>query len=125
MSNPISIRVNPEEREQIVRQAQKVDEDLSEYMLKATEQRIARELQDQRAEELSLEPELEQIAESVTEQVSKAADIETTEELAYEVALWDLVSTDYSSEERAIAMDEATDKLQEEVANVRNKEDQE
>ena len=74
---------------------------------------------------ITLEPELEQIAESVTEQVNKAADVETTEELAYEVALWDLISTDYSSEERAIAMDEATDKLQEEVDNVRNKEGQE
>jgi len=125
MNEVISLRTSEEERKQIVRQAQKVDEDLSEYILKATEQRIARELQDQRAEELSLEPELEQVAESVTEQVSKAADIETTEELVYEVALWDLISTDYSSEERAIAMDEATDKLQEEVDNVRNKEGQE
>ncbi|RLM33133.1 hypothetical protein [Haloarcula sp. Atlit-120R] len=125
MNDIISLRMSEEERDQIVRQARKVDEDLSEYILKATEQRIARELHDQRAEELGLEPELEQIAESVTEQVNKAADVETTEELAYEVALWDLISTDYSSEERAIAMDEATDKLQEEVDNVRNKEGQE
>ncbi|KAA9404545.1 hypothetical protein EGO51_18745 [Haloarcula hispanica] len=125
MNDIISLRMSEKERDQIVRQARKVDEDLSEYILKATEQRIARELHDQRAEELGLEPELEQIAESVTEQVNKAADIETTEELAYEVALWDLISTDYSSEERAIAMDEATDKLQEEVDNVRNKEGQE
>ncbi|MFB9812644.1 hypothetical protein [Haloarcula sebkhae] len=125
MSDVISLRLSEEERDQIVRQARKVDEGLSEYILKATEQRIARELQDQRATELGVQPELEQIAESVTEEVSKAADIETTEELAYEVALWDLVSTDYPSEERAIAMEEAADKLQEEVANVRNKEGQE
>ncbi|KZX49728.1 hypothetical protein [Haloarcula sp. K1] len=125
MSDTISLRMSAEEREQIVKQAQKVNEDLSEYILKATEQRIARELQDQRATELGLGPELEQIAESVTAEVNKAANIDTSQELAYTVALWDLLSSDYPSEERAAAMEGATERLQEQVENVRNKEGQE
>jgi Na+/phosphate symporter len=125
MGETVTVRLSAEERKQIVRQAQKADEDLSEYIRKATEQRIARELQDQRTEELSLASELEQVADEVTAVVSKAADIETTEELAYEVALWDLISTEYPSEKRAVAMEEATEKLQEEVENVRNKGDEE
>jgi hypothetical protein len=125
MSNVISIRLNPEQGEQVVKQAQKADEKLSEYVLKATEQRIDRELKEQRANELNLESELDDLANIVAAEVDGATDIDTDQELFYSVALWDLISSEFPADKRAAAMEGASEKVQEEVESIRNKEGQE
>ncbi|EMA14615.1 MULTISPECIES: hypothetical protein [Haloarcula] len=125
MSNVISIRLNPEQGEQVVKQAQKADEKLSEYVLKATEQRIDRELKEQRANELNLESELDDLADIVAAEVDGATDIDTDQELFYSVALWDLISSEFPADKRAAAMEGASEKVQEEVESIRNKEGQE
>ncbi|MDS0223499.1 hypothetical protein NDI54_19345 [Haloarcula sp. S1AR25-5A] len=125
MSNVISIRLNPEQGEQVVKQAQKADEKPSEYVLKATEQRIDRELKEQRANELNLESELDDLADIVAAEVDGATDIDTDQELFYSVALWDLISSEFPADKRAAAMEGASEKVQEEVESIRNKEGQE
>ncbi|MFU1782958.1 hypothetical protein ACM16X_16405 [Haloarcula japonica] len=125
MSDVISIRLNAEQGEQVVKQAQKVDEKPSEYVLNAVEQRIDRELKEQRANELNLESELSDLADIVAAEVDGATDIDTDQELFYSVALWDLISSEFPADKRAAAMEGASKKVQEEVANIRNKEAEE
>ncbi|EMA25709.1 plasmid mobilization protein [Haloarcula argentinensis] len=125
MSEKVTIRLSAEQRKEIVKQANKAGEGVSEYILKATERRISRELQEQRAGELNLGSELEYIADAVVEDVEEATNVDTDQELFYSVALWDLISSEFPAERRATAMEEATGKLEEEVERIRNKEGQE
>jgi len=125
MSDKVTIRLSTEQRKEIVKQANKTGEGVSEYILKATEQRISRELQEQRAGELNLGSELDYIADAVVEDVEEATNVDTEQELFYSVALWDLISSEFPADKRATAMEEATDKLEEEVETIRNKEGQE
>jgi len=125
MSDKVTIRLSTEQRKEIAKQANKTGEGVSEYILKATEQRISRELQEQRAGELNLGSELDYIADAVVEDVEEATNVDTEQELFYSVALWDLISSEFPADKRATAMEEATDKLEEEVETIRNKEGQE
>jgi len=125
MDETVTVRLSAEQRKEIVKQANKTGEGVSEYILKATEQRISRELQEQRAGELNLGSELDYIADAVVEDVEEATNVDTEQELFYSVALWDLISSEFPADKRATAMEEATDKLEEEVETIRNKEGQE
>lgn len=124
MDETITVRLSAEQRTQIVKQAHKADEDISEYILKAAEERISRELQQQRADELGLGSELDDIADAVTPAVTGATEIDTTQELYYSVALWDLISAEFSAGRRAAAMEAAPEKMREQVENIRNKENE-
>ncbi|WP_121304605.1 plasmid mobilization protein [Haloarcula quadrata] len=125
MDETVTVRLSAEQRKEIVKQANKTGEGVSEYILKATEQRISRELQEQRAGELNLGSELDYIADAVVEDVEEATNVDTEQELFYSVALWDLIASEFPADKRATAMEEATDKLEEEVETIRNKEGQE
>lgn len=118
----ITFKASREQKQQIVTQAKKQDENLSEFCLKAVEQRLARELQDQRASELGLDTEFEQLTETITSEVAAVTDIETRQELYYSVALWELISSEYPSEKRSKAMETAPQKLEQNIANLREKE---
>ncbi len=110
--------MSAEKKKQIVTQAEKNDETVTQFLLKAAEQRISRELQEQRANELGVADELQDLADSVTGEVSAATDIDTDQELCHTVALWELISSKYDADTRAAAMEEAPEKLQEQVAKV-------
>lgn len=125
MDETVTVRLSAEQEKQIVKQAKKADEEVSEYILKAVEQRISRELQEQRAEEVNLGAELDYIADAVTEEVAEATDVDTNQELYYSVALWDLISSEFPADKRAAAMDSAPEKVREQVEKIRNKEDAE
>ncbi|GGM50429.1 hypothetical protein [Haloarcula argentinensis] len=118
MSESITFSMSAEKKKQIVTQAEKNDETVTQFLLKAAEQRISRELQEQRANELGVEQELQELADSVTEEVSAATDVDTDQELSHIVALWELISSEYDADTRAAAMEEAPEKLQEQVAKI-------
>ncbi|GCF15988.1 hypothetical protein Harman_39230 [Haloarcula mannanilytica] len=118
MSESITLSMSAEKKKQIVTQAEKNDETITQFLLKAAEQRISRELQEQRATELGIEQELQDLADSVTDEVSAATDVDTDQELCHIVALWELISSEYDPEKRAAAMEEAPEKLQEQVAKI-------
>jgi hypothetical protein len=118
----ITFSATRRQKQQIVTQAKKQDENVSEFCLKAVEQRLARELQDQRVNELGLGTEFEQLTETITSEVEGVTDVETRQELYYSVALWELVSSEYPAEKRAKAMEKAPQKLAENTANLREKE---
>jgi len=121
-SESITFSATREQKQQIVTQAKKQGENLSEFCLKAVEQRLARELQDQRVDELGFGTEFEQLTETITSEVEAVTDIETRQELYYSVALWELISSEYPSEKRAKAMEKAPQKLTQNIANLREKE---
>jgi hypothetical protein len=131
-ANPISLYPeNPAQREQIVAQATKQDETVSEYCLKAAKQRLARELQDQdddlvvtsavdqRTDSHTLSVQFEALATDVTEEVARATDVDTQPELVYTVALWELLAGEFSNEQRASALAAAPDILDQRVAELR------
>ena len=123
MDESITFSMSAEKKKQIVTQAEKNDETVTQFVLKAAEQRISRELQEQRANELGVADELQDLADSVTGEVSAATDIDTDQELCHTVALWELISSKYDADTRAAAMEEAPEKLEEQVAKVGGGED--
>lgn len=131
-AQPISLYPdNPAQREQIVRQANKQDETLSEYCLKATKQRLSRELQDQdddlavtsavdqRTDSYTLSAQFEALATDVTEEIASATDIDTQSEQVYTLALWELLASEFSSEQRASALAAASDILDQRLTELR------
>ena len=119
-AQPISLYPeSPLQREQIIEQANKQGENISEYCLEATRQRIIRERQGIQGTGIDLAAQLEALADDVTAEIAAVTDAETPGELVYLVALWELVSSEYPSEERAQAMDQAPDILAQQVAALR------
>lgn len=131
-ANPISLYPeNSAQREQIVAQANKQDETVSEYCLKAAKQRLARELQDQdddlvvtsavdqRADSHTLSVQFEALATDVTEEVARATDVDTQPELVYTIALWELLGGEFSNEQRASALAAAPEILDQRIAELR------
>ena len=119
-AQPISLYPeSPLQREQIIDQANKQGENISEYCLEATRQRIIRERQGIQGTGIDLAAQLEALADDVTAEIAAVTDADTPGELVYLVALWELVSSEYPSEERAQAMDQAPDILAQQVAALR------
>jgi len=115
MSEPTPISIYPDnaaQRQQIVSQARKHDESISEYCLMAIEQRIAREAESERLDDLDLHAELDDLKTGLTADIEAAMAVDTRQERFYEVALWSLLGNDFSSEERREAMQDAPDKLE-------------
>jgi len=115
MSEPTPISIYPDnaaQRQQIVSQARKHDESISEYCLMAIEQRIAREAEAERLDDLDLHAELDDLKTGLTADIEAAMAVDTRQERFYEVALWSLLGNDFSSEERREAMQDAPDKLE-------------
>lgn len=117
----ITLKTTPEQKQQIVHQAKKQDEDISEFVLKAAEQRISREVQTERVAELGIDSQLQQMADAVRSEIASATDIDTQQEFYYEIALWELISREYTAEECATAMNTAPDKAAEGIEELRNK----
>ena len=114
MSEPTPISIYPDnaaQRQQIVSQARKHDESISEYCLMAVEQRIAREAESERLDDLDLHAELDDLKTGLTADIEAAMAVDTRQERFYEVALWSLLGNDFSGEERREAMQDAPDKL--------------
>jgi len=125
-TQPISLYPeSPLQREQIVEQANKQGENISEYCLEATRQRIIREQQGIHGTGMNLAAQLEALANDVTAEIDAVTDAETPGELVYLVALWELVSSEYPSEERAQAIDQAPEILTQQVAALREHGDDE
>jgi len=125
-TQPISLYPeSPLQREQIVEQANKQGENISEYCLEATRQRIIREQQGIHGTGMNLAAQLEALANDVTAEIDAVTDAETPGELVYLVALWELVSSEYPSEERAQAIDQAPEILAQQVAALREHGDDE
>jgi len=125
-TQPISLYPeSPPQREQIVEQANKQGENISEYCLEATRQRIIREQQGIHGTGMNLAAQLEALANDVTAEIDAVTDAETPGELVYLVALWELVSSEYPSEERAQAIDQAPEILTQQVAALREHGDDE
>jgi len=117
----ITVKATPEQKQQIVRQADNQDEDISEFVLKSAEQRISREVQTERVDELGMGSRLQEIADAVRTEIVSATDMDTQQEFYYEVALWELISSDYTAEECAAAMDTAPEKVVEDLEELRQK----
>jgi hypothetical protein len=125
MSNlpPISVHPDSEAQvQQIKAQARKHDESVSEYCLMAIEQRIARETEAERLDELNIGTRLDDLQTAIIEDIQDATDIETEQELCYEIALWKLFGTDHSREMRRQAMEEAPDQLDKDLERLAAKE---
>ena len=119
-AQPISLYPEtPLQREQIIEQANKQDENISEYCLEATRQRIIRERQGIQGTGMDLAAQIEALADDVTAEIAAVIDAETPGELVYLVALWELVSSEYPNEECAQAMEQAPDILAQHVAALR------
>jgi hypothetical protein len=119
-AQPISLYPEtPLQREQIIEQANKQDENISEYCLEATRQRIIRERQGIQGTGMDLAAQIEALADDVTAEIAAVTDAETPGELVYLVALWELVSSEYPNEECAQAMEQAPDILAQHVAALR------
>jgi hypothetical protein len=119
-AQPISLYPeSPLQREQIIEQANKQGENISEYCLEATRQRIIREQQDSHGTGTDLAAQLEALADDVTAEIAAVTDADTPGELVYLVALWELVSSEYPREERAKAIEQAPDILHQQVAALR------
>jgi len=122
--NPISVHPdNAAQKQQIVSQARKQDQSVSEYCLMAIEQRIARETEDERLDELDVDSRLDELKTDITEDIAAAMDVSTHQEDLYEIALWDLLSSDYSEEECREAVANAPDKLDRELEKMAEKTD--
>lgn len=121
--NPISVHPDSKaQKEEIRTQARKHDESVSEYCLRAIEQRLVREAESERLDELEIEPRLEGLKSSIIEDIDAAMDVSTHQESCYEVALWKLLGNDYSRESRRQAMEGAPDLLDEDLERMAEKE---
>ena len=125
MSETIRITIYPDneaQKHRIEAQAEKHDQSVSEYCLLAIEQRIAREAESERLDDLDLDSELDKLKATITEDIEAATEIETRQEFCYEIALWELLGNDYSREERRQAMAQAPDRLDDDLERLANKE---
>lgn len=107
-----------EQKEQIEIQASKHDQTVSKYCLEAVEQRIAREVRDERADETSIEDRVAALVSDVQEDVDSVIDPAPEQELLYEIALWELLSSEYSTEERQEALESGAEKFEKELENL-------
>lgn len=114
-NNIISLYPSDEQREQIERQADKHDESLSQYCLKAVEQRIAREVRDEKAADTSFEDRVTALVSDVQQDVETVIDPAPEQELLYEIALWELLSSDYSKEDQQEALESAANQFEKEL----------
>lgn len=125
MSDLPPISVHPDSKaqvQQIKAQARKHDESVSEYCLMAIEQRIARETEAERLDELDIETQLEDLQAAIIGDIRNATDIDTEQEFYYEIALWKLLGTDHSSETRRQAISGAPDQLDTDLERLAAKE---
>lgn len=123
---------NQAQLEQIATHAEKQDESVSRYCLKATKQRINRELQDedddlvvtsavdQRTDSHTLSVQLEAIARDITDAIASVSDVDTQPERVYSVALWKLLAGEFSSEQRASALEAAPEILDQRVTELQD-----
>lgn len=88
----------------------------------AIEQRIARETQDERFDDLEGETRLEELKTATIQDIAAATEIDTRQRDCYEVALWELLADEYSSERRRRAIEKAPDKLDEQFESIAEKE---
>jgi len=125
MSDLYPISVHPDskaQKQQIEAQAEKHDESVSEYCLMAIEQRVAREMEAERLDDLEITTQLKDLKTAVTADIAAATDVSINQEPYYEVALWDLLASEFSSEERRQAMQKAPDKVNEQLEKLAEKE---
>ena len=117
---PISLYPeSPLQREQIVEHAKEQNQEISEYCLEATRQRIIREKQGVHGTGMDLAAQIQSLADDVTGDIASVTDPEMPSELVYLVALWELVSSEYPNEERAEALEQAPAILARQVAALR------
>ncbi|MFC7078074.1 hypothetical protein [Haloarcula halophila] len=110
-----------EQKEQIEIQASKHGQTVSKYCLEAVEQRIAREVRDERADEVSIEDRIETLVSDVQKNIDSVIDPAPEQELLYEIALWQLLSSEYSAEQRQDALESGAEKFEKELENLATK----
>ncbi|MDS0261912.1 hypothetical protein NDI56_21125 [Haloarcula sp. S1CR25-12] len=115
--NPISIYPdNAAQRQLIVSWAQKNDESVSEFCRKAIEERLARDTESEAPNELDVDEPMDDLKTEFLADLEEATEVDIHEQFYPEVALWLLLSNDYSGEERRQAMKEAPDTMREKLA---------
>jgi hypothetical protein len=125
MSETTRITIYPDndtQKQRIEAQAEKHDQSVSEYCLLAIEQRIAREAESERLDDLDLDSQLDELKATITADIAEATDVTTQQECYYEVALWELLGSEYSQEERLEAMRGAPDQLETDLEKLADKE---
>jgi len=125
MSETTHISIYPDneaQKQRIESQAEKHDKSVSEYCLQAIEQRIAREAESERLDNLELDSELDELKATILKDIEAATDIETRQEFCYEIALWELLGNEYSREKRRQAMSRAPDRMADDLKRLAKKE---
>lgn len=125
MSETTRITIYPDneaQKQRIEAQAEKHDESVSAYCLMAIEQRIAREAESERLDELDLDSQLEHLQAEMIENIEAATDIDTRQEFCYGIALWELLGNDYSRNKRRQAISGAPDRLDDDLERLAEKE---
>jgi hypothetical protein len=125
MSETTRITIYPDndaQKQRIEAQAEQHGQSVSEYCLLAIEQRIAREAESERLDDLDLDSELDELKATIVKDIEAATEIETRQEVCYEIAIWELLGNDHSREERRQAMAQAPDRLDDDLERLANKE---
>lgn len=118
----ITFATSAEQKQQLQQVAENRDMSLSEYCRRALEQKVARDLQGEQFHQTELEAKLDELEDQVTTEIESALAPNVDEEVLYGVALWDLIGSEYSEESRADAMSGASDRLEQGLENLRQKE---
>ncbi|MFC7078333.1 plasmid mobilization protein [Haloarcula halophila] len=110
-----------EQKEQIEQRAQQCGVSVSEYCLEAVEQRIARELQQKRMSDIGVENRIDEINEELNNRADRIFGGSTDQEQLYGIALWELLSGEFSRETRKESMKSASNKLDKGIKKLQKK----
>jgi len=126
MSDPSPISIYPDnaaQRQLIVSWAEKNDESVSEFCLRAIEERLARDTESEDTDDLDVDEPLDDLKAEFLADLESATEADINGQFYPEIALWLLLGNEYSSEERRQAMKEAPDTMREKLAAITEKEE--
>ena len=88
----------------------------------AIERQNALEAETERIDDMDLESRLDELRTAITADISSATEISTQQESLYGIALWNLLGSAHSEEERLDALKQAPATLDEELEGLTQKE---
>lgn len=123
MSKHVTFYTSEEQKEMVERMADRQGMSLSQYCVEAMDRQLARDIRSERVSDTELEEQLNEMQDTVLGEVDSALSPTTDEEVLYGTALWNLISGEYEREEQAAALSQASDRLDEGVEKLHEKED--
>ncbi|WP_135305975.1 hypothetical protein [Haloarcula amylovorans] len=111
MSERVAFYPPEAQKEMIERMADRQGMTVSEYCVAALDMQLARDVRSERISKTELEQHLDEMEQAVLDEIATTFSPSTDEEEFYEVALWDLLGTNHSSEAQADALANASDRL--------------